>query len=485
MQRRGNAVRLALTGLLVCVTCAALTLLVVNAAPRLVAILLGLEHAGRLEDVLPPDPPPLTWDSSRLDHVELLLPPRLVEPLSLTQADLEGLEIIGDTTTPGVSTYLLTLDEASLNEFLRRWFLPAGAEAPPGLRPEGAINDRFRDLWIDLQPGGLILYADVNVGLHWQRMGLLLFQIETALIPAGLVLDKDLYALPDDGFLAQAIPSVQSISEQALEDLTLVGPLPGEASVSQMQFHADQLQILAQATYPIPTPPDTGWQLLEPGVELRQSDVPAIGDILERLTIVRLDPAQVRFRVRYDPTNQRPVSAWAEGSQPLLVINGGYFTPENEATGLLISQGQSWGAPLGDFAGLFAVTSDEQVSVRWLRERPYDPGEPLAEAIQSFPVLVKPGGVMGFPADADEGTPARRTVVAQDRSGSILVIVASRGYLSLHEMAVFLADSDLEVDVALNLDGGRSTGLWLKAGEVNVTIDSVLPVPSVILTERR
>ena len=473
MRNRSNALRLALTGLLVCVACVALTLLVINIAPRLVAILLGLEHAGRLESVLPPDSSSLTWDGSRLDHVELILPPHLAEPLSLTPADLEGLEIVGDTTTPGASTYLITLDEASLNEFLRRWFLP-----------EGTINDRFRDLWVDLQSGGLILYADVNVGLRWQRMGLLLFQMETALIPTGLVLDKDLYALPNEGFLAQAIPSVQSTSEQALEDLRLVGPLPGEANVSQVQFHADRLQILAQATYPIPNPPDTGWQLLEPGVELRQSDVAATGDILERLTIVRLDPAQVRFRVRYDPTNPRTLSAWAGGSQPLLVINGGYFTPENEATGLLISQGQSWGIPFEDFAGMFAVTADEQVSVRWLRERPYDPGEPLAEAIQSFPVLVKPGGVMGFPADADEGTPARRTVVAQDRSGNILIVVAPRGYLSLHELAVFLADSDLEVDVALNMDGGRSTGLWLKAGEASVTIDSVLPVPSVIFVER-
>ncbi len=473
MQRRGNTARFVLTAIIVCVTCAALTLLVVNVAPRLVAILLGLKHAGRLEDVLPSEPPPLTWDGSRLDHVELLLPPRLAEPLNLTPTDLEGLEIIGETTTPGVSTYLLTLDEASLNEFLRRWFLP-----------DGAINDRFRDLWVDLQPGGLILYADVNVGLRWQRMGLLLFQMETALIPTGLVLDKDIYALPDAGFLAQVIPSVQSISEQALEDLTLVGPLPGEANVSQVQFRPDRLQILAQATYTVPTPPDTGWQLLEPGVELRQSDVAARGDILERLTIVRLDPAQVRFRVRYDPTNPRPVSAWASNSQPLLVINGGYFTPENEATGLLISKGKRWGTPFGDFAGMLAVTADEQVSVRWLREWPYDPAEPLAEALQSFPVLVKPGGVMGFPADADEGTPARRTVVAQDRSGNILIIVAPRGYLSLHELAVFLADSDLEVDVALNLDGGRSTGLWLQAGENSVEIDSALPVPSIIFVER-
>jgi uncharacterized protein YigE (DUF2233 family) len=102
------------------------------------------------------------------------------------------------------------------------------------------------------------------------------------------------------------------------------------------------------------------------------------------------------------------------------------------------------------------------------------------QAVMSFPVLVKPGGVMGFPADADEGTRARRTVVAQDFDGRILFIVAPRGFLSLHQMAVFLATSDLEIDVALNLDGGHSTGLWLHAGGKSLVMDSLVPVPSVI-----
>ncbi len=240
---------------------------------------------------------------------------------------------------------------------------------------------------------------------------------------------------------------------------------------------------------PTPEPPDTGWQPLQSGVELRQVRVET-GDVAERLTLVRLDPTAVHFRVHYDPVAPCPVSAWADRLQPLLVINGGYFTPENETVGLLISDGRVWGIPYGGFAGMFAVSphpgpppqgeGGEMVSVRWLHDQPYDPDEPLKEALQSFPVLVKPGGVMGFPADADDGRPARRTVVAQDRQGRILLIVAPRGYLSLHELACFLAESDLDLDVALNLDGGFSTGLWLKTDEKSVEIDSRIPVPSVI-----
>lgn len=233
-----------------------------------------------------------------------------------------------------------------------------------------------------------------------------------------------------------------------------------------------------------PEPPDTGWQTVQPGVELRQVQVET-GDVVERLTIVRLNPDTVRFRVHYDPIAPRSVSGWAERLQPLLIVNGGYFTPENETTGLLISDGRIWGTRYGEFAGMLAVTPDDGVSVRWLRDQPYDPGEPLKEALQSFPVLIKPGGVMGFPADADDGRPARRTVVAQDDQGRILIIVAPRGYLSLHELARFLAESDLDLDVALNLDGGYSTGLWLQADGLIANIDSLVPVPSVVSVDWR
>lgn len=212
------------------------------------------------------------------------------------------------------------------------------------------------------------------------------------------------------------------------------------------------------------------------------STAPGTG-VAERLSIVRLEPASVRFRVRYDPGAPLTVSEWAVRLRPLLVVNGGYFTPENETTGLLISDGETWGTVYGHYAGLFAVAPSGEVSVRWLAEQPYDPAEHLDQALMSFPVLVKPGGVMGFPADADDGTPARRTVVAQDSGGRILLIVAPRGYLGLHELARFLTESDLDLDVALNLDGGFSTGMWLKADEGPLEIDSHVPVPSVISVE--
>jgi uncharacterized protein YigE (DUF2233 family) len=221
--------------------------------------------------------------------------------------------------------------------------------------------------------------------------------------------------------------------------------------------------------------------MIAEGVEVRSLDVTA-GPYVERVTVVRLDPAAAHLQVAYSPGEPRLVSAWAQQMGALLAVNAGYFTPEYTVIGLTISDGRAFGAPYGDFAGMFAVTEGGTASVRWLQEAPYDPLEPLREAVQCFPVLVKPGGVMGFPADADDGRTARRTLVAQDRDGRILFLVARRGHFSLHGLASWLAGSDLDVDIALNLDGGPSSGLWLP-GEAEV--DSVLPVPAAIVVTQR
>jgi hypothetical protein len=448
--------------------------LAVNCAPRLTAALLGLKRVGDLGNALPPDPTSLVLNGRALDYADLLLPPRLVEPLGLTRQDLPSVEIVGKVVESGASVYHLALDEADLNTLARRWFFP-----------KGAIGGRFRDLWIDLQPGGLVLYADVNLGLRWQRMGLLLLHDGgLVLSPVGVVIKQELYALPDKGFLAQTLVRAQAYSERMLTSLMIVGPLPGKAQMAQVRFHADRIELCAQTDASEPPPPDTGWQALETGVEMREIDI-AAKDMNERAIILRLDPAIVRFSVHYDPVNPAQVSEWVARLEPLVILNGGYFTEENDAIGLLVSQGEVCGKTLEDFAGMFAVTADGKVSIRWLQEHPYDAKESLTEALQSFPVLVKPGGVMGFPPDADQGNPARRTVVAHDDEGHVLIIVAPRGYLSLHELAVFLASSDLEIDIALNLDGGGSTGLWLDTDRTVVEIDSIVPVPAVIAVHRR
>lgn len=229
---------------------------------------------------------------------------------------------------------------------------------------------------------------------------------------------------------------------------------------------------VASATTPVA---DTGWQSVAPGVEHRVWRLVSAGVDRETLHLLRLDPAQTRIEVFYSPGNPRSFASWAEESQAMAIINAGYFTPAYEATGLIVSNGVATGVSYQGFGGMFAI-GDDGPEVRWLVERPYTPSESLAGAVQSFPMLVMPGGSQGY--EERDLTPSRRTVVAQDTTGRILFLVASQGVFTLYELSAFLATSDLALDTALNLDGGSSSGFWLRGSDLGVM--PLSPLPAVI-----
>ncbi len=229
-------------------------------------------------------------------------------------------------------------------------------------------------------------------------------------------------------------------------------------------------------------PRDTGWQLIEPGVEYRELKVEQ-GDRSDRLRIARIDPAQNRFRVLYDPDRPRRVAEWLSESNALVAVNGNFFDPQNHALGLLIQDGQRRaGVVYQGFGGMFAVGGDE-VRVRWNVQEPYH-DEPLTYALQNFPMLVLPSGTPNPDID-DNGQVSLRTAVAQDRSGHIVFVVSPAPTFTLTEFGQWLVASDLDLEVALNLDGGTSSGLVLRSGKRNLGVDSWVSVPNVIVVERR
>jgi uncharacterized protein YigE (DUF2233 family) len=131
---------------------------------------------------------------------------------------------------------------------------------------------------------------------------------------------------------------------------------------------------------------------------------------------------------------------------------------------------------------MFAVAG-EQIRIQSLREQPYDPAQPLDQAVQTFPILIRPGG--GVNEQVDNIAAAPRTAIAVDRAGRVITVVVPSPVFTLRDLAAFLANSDLELDAALNLDGGTSTGMWLSAGQTRVELDSLVPVPVVIAVEIR
>ncbi len=261
----------------------------------------------------------------------------------------------------------------------------------------------------------------------------------------------------------------------------LAGALCG-CSIAELAPTAANPATVAPRPTMTPIPRDTGWQSMAPGVEYREL-VAGQGDRSDRLRIARIDPAQTHWRVLYDPARPQRVSEWLAQSGALLAVNGNFFDPQNHALGLVIQDGQRRdGVVYQGFGGMFAVNGDE-VRVRWNVQEPYN-GEPLSYALQNFPMLVLPGGSPNSDID-DNGRASPRTAVGQDRSGRIVFVVSPAPTFTLTEFSQWLAASDLDLNVALNLDGGTSSGLVLRAGNRSLGADSWIEVPNAIVVERR
>jgi len=240
-----------------------------------------------------------------------------------------------------------------------------------------------------------------------------------------------------------------------------------------------------QKTTSTPIEPDTGWVNLRSGLERRMINIlDESGQHLEVLYLLRINPEMYLFRIEYQ-TRPKTLGDWQKDTDALVLINGGYFRVEGDIyipTGLTIVNGQVTGSTYGDYAGMLAIT-DLGPELRWMAQEPYTPGESIEFALQSYPLLIKPGGVLGFPVQYEDYKQARRSVIARDFKGRFVLIVASRGIFTLHQLSLFLAESDLNLDIALNLDGGPSSGILL--ADPYEEIKSLSPLPVVIAVYAR
>jgi exopolysaccharide biosynthesis protein len=231
--------------------------------------------------------------------------------------------------------------------------------------------------------------------------------------------------------------------------------------------------------------PDTGWTLLQPGLERRFLKIyNEQNQHIESLYMFRLAQNYFRLDIAHHESPQS-LESWQRETDALLVVNGGFYRVENEKyipNGLTILNGQPLGSSYESFGGMLAI-GEAGAELRSLAEKPYDPSEPLVSALQSFPVLVKPGGQLGFPAENEDNVQARRTVIGQDWEGRILFIIAPRGYFTLHRLSLYLTESDLNLNIAINLDGGPSTGILV--ADPQEVVSSQTSLPFVILAYAR
>ncbi|RKT47074.1 phosphodiester glycosidase family protein [Thiocapsa rosea] len=144
-------------------------------------------------------------------------------------------------------------------------------------------------------------------------------------------------------------------------------------------------------------------------------------------------------------------------------VNGGFFHPDRQPSGLVISKGRRINR--FETAKLLSgvIYSDER-GIHLVRRGRFQDHPSITALLQTGPYLVEDGRpVRGLSAT----DPRRRTFIATDWRGH-WVIGAITSSLTLAELGEILAFPDVltpwRVDRAINLDGGSSSGFFFDRG---------------------
>ena len=158
-----------------------------------------------------------------------------------------------------------------------------------------------------------------------------------------------------------------------------------------------------------------------------------------------------------------PASTWPDARaagatrRGLGAINAGFFTPEGQPLGLVVTQGQRRGEiNRASSLGSGFYTLDSAGSASLIRRERF---RSAREAIQAGPFLVENRQQVG---NLSEKASSARTFIATD--GSHGWVLARTGPCSLRQLASALKGAqigEVSIESALNLDGGRSSEIWV------------------------
>lgn len=226
-----------------------------------------------------------------------------------------------------------------------------------------------------------------------------------------------------------------------------------------------------------PTPVNQEWRTIAVGVERR--DIPVHEPHFRfpaSVQLVRLDPSLVKIHTHYSPDVPITIEQWQTETQAMMVINGGFFTAAKRMDGLMVSFGFAYGRSFSE-GGMFFIRQGE-ASIRDLSIDPYVVGEEtdFDEAMQAYPVLVYEGRAAH---DFNDERYNRRTAVAIDEQGRIIFMVIDQPTVSLYELSRWLPRASLDIESALNLDGGSSTGMAIETEQESLLVNSKGPLPIV------
>ncbi len=211
------------------------------------------------------------------------------------------------------------------------------------------------------------------------------------------------------------------------------------------------------------------WQTRAPGFETAELDVIASGKVVDRILLNRINPAYYAFSALNAPAGNSTLADWEDAlPQAQLIVNGSYFDRYGNPSTPFISQGKFIGiSPYSAKAGA-VVSKNGGLSVVDLSNGQawQDAFKGAQNAMVSYPLLI------GEDGENHVRNPSRwlanRTFIAEDHAGNILIGTTEDAFFSIYRLAEFLRsaplNSELDIKVALNLDGGPVACQSVRAG---------------------
>ena len=228
--------------------------------------------------------------------------------------------------------------------------------------------------------------------------------------------------------------------------------------------------------------PTYTWRALKKGLSYAKIFHNAGTQDAPRLTTLhafRIDPKRFRIDVITAKKNKKygePISDMAKSSHALIGVNGGFFTPEHKSIGLLVKSGKkinpmhytSWWSVFGIRGTTPIILPQWQVkSTRGFKM-----------AMQVGPRLVVNGRIPKLKGSKK----AARSAVGITRAGDVIIVVTEGAGITLPDMAELMRRSrfinGLGCPNAMALDGGRSSQLYSRMGQFNLSVDGFTRVPN-------
>jgi len=215
-----------------------------------------------------------------------------------------------------------------------------------------------------------------------------------------------------------------------------------------------------------------------PGVEFAEYVVsPFRFHTFARAHVIRVDLEKAALAIAYPGDGSFSVRDLVEATGAQCGTNGGFFDENHRALGLQVSGGKRLTPFRRTDGGVFVV---DEAGARVIHSLKFDPSREARFAIQCMPRLVVDGKPLRLKPQS-----AHRTAIGVDRTGRVILVVTSGQPFRADHFARLLAsdgkDGGLECREALNLDGGGSSQMFLRAGGVRCDVPGSDKVASAVV----